>query len=212
MKKLLILLLLTATLGLALVACADKTDTPVDPSLCVHEYVQEAGEDYLVFAATCQTGATYLSHCKICGALGAPFTDSEKGEHNYLKQKDPAYLVSAATCDESSVYSSVCEHCGALGDTFAGNEYLPHVLVKDPSDATLASVATCRAPEKHFYACKNCGYVAGSGATYNLGPKRDHTDSHGDEICDICKNPMTTYPDDPKIELGTGIHEFKEEN
>ena len=212
MKKLLVLLLLTATLGSTLVACGDKTDEPDDPSLCTHEYVQTAEETYLLSGATCRKGATYFSHCKYCGSIGASFTTSETVDHNYLREKDPAYLASAATCDTSSLYYTVCEYCGGLGETFSGNEYLPHNLVMDPSDATLASVATCRSPEKHFYACSDCGYVASSDATYNLGPKRDHRDSHGDEICDACNNPMTTYPDDPKIELGTGVHEFKEEN
>lgn len=200
MRRICAFLLIISAL-LSLYGCGDGGETGH-----IHSFVNTEEEQYMRDGATCNSGAIYFSHCE-CGMRGATFVSKTPGGHIYENIASPDNLVTAADCTHGSIYYSVCSVCGEYGETFESKaDKKDHNFIKAPSDKTLATEADCQNSQTHYYICGECGYM--HLVTYTIGPKQDHVDSEGDEICDLCSDPLESYPDDPEIEHGTGVHPF----
>ena len=111
-------------------------------NLLAHTYNQEvATDDYLEYAANCQSPATYFKSC-VCGAKGTEtFTVGNPGDHNYDREVvHEDYLASVATCTEPAKYFYTCV-CGQKGtETFSNGEALGH---RDTEVNITAKAPTC---------------------------------------------------------------------
>lgn len=211
MKKILLLMIAIVCVML-LVACGKDTGpSDADPNgngTCNHEWESVVADEYIKDPATCMSAANYYQKCKLCGEKGGvPFTSGAAQDHSYGDVVDSKYLVSAPTCSKLGVYHKSCVYCGKVGtDTFEGGTLAPHNKTQAANTNTFAEKSTCDHGNLYYYSCSNCDYLYDE--VYEFGPKRNHYDSHGDYICDLCEATMKVWTGDPSVDKITDKHEF----
>ena len=158
---------------------------------CEHEWQREADSTTLKHEATCQSPAVYYETCVHCGIKGETFHRGWALEHSFEKTNTEA--VSVADCHNPAVYKEVCTVCGAIGEEYKYGKPLGHDYINIASVDTLVERLNCSHPNIFVKSCSRCGEKGEE--TFTLGSTSNHTETNGDEMCDVCLRPLKTYDD-----------------
>ncbi len=170
----------------------------VGASSCVHEWVEEIDDKYLVSAATCENKAIYNVSCSLCGVAGdIAFEAGELAAHTLVEVVEDKYLATDATCTAKATYYKNCSVCGEVSDeTFESGDVAAHTWAEVVDDKYLASAATCTAKATYYKSCSVC--EAAGTETFEAGEFAAHTPT---KVVDdkyfateaTCENKATYY-------------------
>lgn len=168
-----------------------------------HDFTkQDAKDDALKSAATCEDSAVYYYSCSVCGKVNnvedaATFKSGEALGHDWRDAEE--VLKSAATCEDNEVYYQKCSRCEKsskdIDDTKVYEK--PNSALGHNFEAT-ADNAVDNKDGTHSYKCKNGCSATGVGkvkderenCTYGESYTINNDGTHT-QTCTVCRHNKT---------------------